>query len=110
MNEKVEGLSFGELISNEKEPQEKITFTDINLLSHISVAITVKLGTTDIGLNKLFSLSSGDILSLNESLDSELVVEIDNKPFARGYLVAVDDNYGVEITQINAEFQLPEQE
>lgn len=73
---------------------------DLSLIRDVSVNITAKLGTASLTVEKLFSLKAGDIVELEQHLDEMIVFYMDDKPIARGNLVVVEDNYGVEIVEI----------
>lgn len=73
---------------------------DMSLFGHVNVEVTAKIGHADISIEKLLAFKAGDVLTLVEKLDSPLILYIDNKPVAMGNLVAVDDNFGVQIIEI----------
>lgn len=75
---------------------------DIDLIRHVQVSLTATIGSADISIDKLFSLRDGDVVTLRERVSEPVTLCIDNRPVARGLLVAVDDNLGVEITEIIA--------
>lgn len=73
---------------------------DIDLIRHVQVSLTATIGTADISIEKLYSLRDGDVITLRELVNEPVTLCIENRPVARGLLVAVDDNLGVEITEI----------
>lgn len=75
---------------------------DIDLIRHVQVSLTATIGTADISIEKLFSLRDGDVITLRELVSEPVTLCIDSRPVARGLLVAVDDNLGVEVTEILA--------
>lgn len=75
---------------------------DLDLIRHVQVSLTATIGTADISIEKLFSLRDGDVVTLRELVNEPVTLCIDNRPVARGLLVAVDDNLGVEISEIIA--------
>lgn len=100
MKEKIESIEFDEASNIKTKDSVPLGPIDIDLVSHVDVDLTAIIGSAKISIKKLFSLKSGDTIRLNESLNSDIILEIDNKPVAKGKLVAVEDCFGVEITEI----------
>jgi flagellar motor switch protein FliN/FliY len=74
----------------------------LDLIEHVNVRVTVCLGETEIPIAKLFALTSGDVLSLDREADAPVDVRVNERLVARGVLVAVGDQFGVRITEIEA--------
>lgn len=73
---------------------------DLSLFGHVNVEVTAKIGHAEISIEKLLAFKSGDVLTLVEKVDAPLTLYINDKPVAVGNLVAVEDNFGVQITEI----------
>lgn len=73
---------------------------DVAMIGHVEVSLAAQVGTITTSIDKLFALKSGDVLSMNELLDSPLTLMLNGRPVARGELVAVDDNFGVRILEL----------
>ena len=74
----------------------------LDLIEHVQVRVTVSLGETEIPIAKLFSLASGDVLALDREADAPVDIRVNERVVARGVLVAVGDQFGVRITEIEA--------
>jgi flagellar motor switch protein FliN/FliY len=74
----------------------------LDLVEHVKVRVTVSLGETEIPISKLFSLGSGDVVALDREADAPVDVRVNDRLVARGVLVAVGDQFGVRITEIEA--------
>jgi flagellar motor switch protein FliN len=74
----------------------------LDLIEHVKVRVTVSLGETEIPIAKLFSLASGDVVALDREADAPVDVRVNDRLVARGVLVAVGDQFGVRITEIEA--------
>jgi flagellar motor switch protein FliN/FliY len=72
---------------------------DMNLVGHVPVALTVLVGTVSMSIEELFALKQGQVLPMNESLDAPVTLQLNGKAVARGELVAVDDCFGIRITE-----------
>ncbi|MGN6151016.1 MAG: FliM/FliN family flagellar motor switch protein [Lysobacteraceae bacterium] len=73
---------------------------DIGLIGHVQVSMTAQVGTVTLSVERLFSLTAGDIVRMNESLEAPLTLMIDGRPVARGELLAVDDHFGIRILEV----------
>lgn len=74
----------------------------LDLIEHVNVRITVSLGETEIPISRLFSLAGGDVLALDREADAPVDIRVNERVVARGVLVAVGDQFGVRITEIEA--------
>ena len=99
MENKVDKITLDNLSSVSKNNSSPLVSRDLNLVGHINVSVTAKIGSANITIDKLFSMKSGEVLTLQESLDSPVLLLVDGKTIARGQLVAVGENFGVEINQ-----------
>jgi flagellar motor switch protein FliN len=70
------------------------------LLKNVKTKISVSVGTCEITVRDLLELKEEAVLSLDKETREPVDVMLDGKLVARGHLVAVDDNFGVRITQI----------
>lgn len=69
-------------------------------LYDINVKFTVELGRTFMFIKDILLLGEGSIVELDKNVGDEVDILINDKLFARGKLVLVDEFYGVQITQI----------
>lgn len=74
----------------------------LDLIEHVKVRVTVSLGETEIPISRLFALAGGDVLPLDREADAPVDVRVNDRLVARGVLVAVGDQFGVRITEIEA--------
>jgi len=72
----------------------------MDLVEHVSVKLDVLVGQTTLPINRLFALSTGDILALDTLVDAPIEILLNGKLIARGELIAVGDQFGVQITDI----------
>ena len=73
---------------------------NLALHGHVTVRLSVVLGSAEMNVEKLFTISKGETIALGADLDAPVTLQLDNKPIARGQLVAVDDCFGLKITEI----------
>jgi flagellar motor switch protein FliN/FliY len=74
---------------------------DMTLVGHVPVSLTVLVGTVSLSIEELFALRAGQVLTMNESLDAPVTLQLNGKPVARGELVAVEDHIGIRITELS---------
>lgn len=75
----------------------------LELVGHIPIRLSVALGTAEVTIDRLFSLSANDVVELDSAIDAPVDVRLNGKVIARGTLVAVGDNFGVRITELSLE-------
>lgn len=75
----------------------------LDLVAEVKVKLTVGLGAAEITIGRLFSLGPNDVIALDREVDAPVDIRLNDKVIARGSLVAVGDNFGVRITEIQRE-------
>ena len=74
---------------------------DMGLVGHVPVSLSALVGSVSLTIEQLFSLKKGEVLTMAESVDSPITLLLNGKAVARGELVAVEDNFGVRITELS---------
>lgn len=100
MNQDISAIDLEELTASTEGHSVSLSPLNLDLVGHLSVAVEVCVGTANITLDKLFSLRSGETLELKEELNSPVTVMVDGKAVAYGHLVAVNDHFGVQISEV----------
>lgn len=72
------------------------------LLSKVDVDLTVVFGSARMPLDKLLSLSAGDVVELEQTVDQPVSLEYDGAIIARGVLVAADGKLGVKVLGVQS--------
>jgi flagellar motor switch protein FliN/FliY len=72
------------------------------IFKDVAVTLQAKLGETSLTVSELLALRTGDILKLDLQLDSPVELRLNQSTVALGEIVAVDDHFGVRITEIAA--------
>ncbi len=73
---------------------------NLALLRHVNVDLEVRVGRAVLSAAELFSLSAGEVITLQESVDQPLELVLEDQVVARGTLVASGDQLGVRITEV----------
>jgi flagellar motor switch protein FliN/FliY len=80
---------------------------DLGDLMHVALEVTAELGRCTMRLREVLELGTGAIVSLERSAGSPVDLLVNDELIARGDLVAVDDRYGVRITEVLAPSRHP---
>jgi flagellar motor switch protein FliN/FliY len=72
----------------------------VTLLNGVSVRLSVVVGEAVTTLGELMALREASVLKVDRPVDAAVDVLVNGKVVARGQLVAVDDNFGVRITEV----------
>jgi flagellar motor switch protein FliN/FliY len=100
--------------SNSKSPQiielpelqasqgngESILNGNLDVIQNVKVNLSVRIGDTTISVGELMHMKEDHVLKLDSLIDTPIDVLLEGKVVARGQLVAVDDNFGVRITEL----------
>ena len=81
-------------------PQGENGENDIDFILDIPLEISVVLGQTSMLISDLLKLGQGSIVELAKLAGETLEVLANQKLIARGEVVAVDEKYGIRITEI----------
>jgi len=71
-----------------------------NPLHQVKTKLTVRVGTVELTVGELMSAQEQQVLRLDQTLDSPVEILLEGQVIARGELVAVDEHFGVRITQL----------
>lgn len=75
-------------------------FDRINLIKDIPVEISVVLGRASLPLRQVFSLSPGEILSLDSYIGEPVELLANDRLVAKGEVVLVNGKFGIKVTNI----------
>ena len=87
--------SFGE------EPvQESKDLGEIEMLMDLRLPITIELGRTSMFIKDVLKLAPGSIIELDKLSGDPVDIYVNEKKFAEGEVVVIDENFGVRITEL----------
>lgn len=72
----------------------------LDFFEDVPLGITVEFGRAEITIRKLLQLNVGSVLELDGHQGDSLTVRIHGNPCAKGEVVAVNDHYGIRITEV----------
>lgn len=74
---------------------------DSVVLSGVNVELKAKLGTVSLSIADLMALRSGSVVKLDAQISDPIELRLNGQVVARGEIVAVDQNFGVRITELS---------
>ncbi|MBM3329502.1 MAG: flagellar motor switch protein FliN [Calditrichaeota bacterium] len=73
---------------------------DISTLLDISLPISIELGRTRMLIRDVLDLGPGSVIELDKMTGEPVDLFVNDKKFARGEVVVVEENFGVRITEL----------
>lgn len=100
MSSNIENLELPELANTATESTSPLVQRELSLVGHVTVTLNAEIGTAELTIDQLFALKAGEVVKLLQQVNEPVTLRLNGKAIARGELVAVDDNFGVQITEI----------
>jgi flagellar motor switch protein FliN len=73
---------------------------NLDLLMNVSVQVTAELGSCKMTVKDILKLGAGSIVELDRLASGPVDLLVNDKLVARGEVVAIDDNFGVRVTEL----------
>jgi flagellar motor switch protein FliN/FliY len=73
---------------------------NLDILMNVSLTITAELGTCKMLVEDILKLGTGSIVELDRLAGGPVDLLVNDRLVARGEVVAVDENFGVRITEL----------
>ncbi len=80
---------------------------DLDVLGGVNVRVSVEAGACTMPIAQLLKLGTGSLVALDRAAGSPVDLLVNGKLIARGEIVAIDDNYGLRITELAARSATP---
>ena len=80
-----------------------VTPQTLDVVKDVQLRLTAVLGQVSLTVAELFALTENSILPLDALADEPVDLVLDNRVVARGALVIVEDNFGIQITEVITE-------
>lgn len=72
----------------------------LDAIDHVRVKLVVQVGEANISVGELRDMKEEHTIKLESLADAPVDVLLEGRIVARGQLVAIDDNFGVRITEL----------
>lgn len=82
------------------DPDKIADRANLDVLMHVPLAITAELGKCKMNVSDVLKLGTGSIIELDRLAGGPVDLLVNNKLIARGEVVAVDENFGVRVTEL----------
>jgi flagellar motor switch protein FliN len=79
---------------------QSILSGNLDVIKNVKVKLAVRVGEAVISVSELMAMKEEHVLKLDATLDQPVDILLEGNVVARGQLVAVDDNFGVRITEL----------
>ena len=79
---------------------------NISLLLDVKLPVKVRIGTKEMLLRDVLTMDIGSVVELNQLANEPLDVMVDNNVIAKGEVIIIDGNFGVQITDIGTRAEL----
>jgi len=73
---------------------------NLDLLLNVSLQVTAELGKAKMNVRDILKLGTGSVVELDRLAGGPVDLLVNNKLVARGEVVAIDENFGVRITEL----------
>lgn len=81
-------------------PSQSNSSRNLEFILDVPLEITVELGRTRMAINELLKLGQGSVIELEKSAGDTLEVLANQRLIARGEVVAINEKYGIRLTEI----------
>ncbi|MDO9215785.1 MAG: FliM/FliN family flagellar motor C-terminal domain-containing protein, partial [Lacisediminimonas sp.] len=78
----------------------------LGLVGNVRVRVRAVIGEAELSIAELFALKQGASLKLDVAANAPIDLYLEDRLIARGALVVVDDNFGLQITQIEVDHEI----
>ena len=78
---------------------------NINLLMDLELQVSIELGRTKLFVKNILELGQGSVIELNKLSGDPVDIFVNERKFAEGEVVVVDENFGVRITDLISPFE-----
>jgi flagellar motor switch protein FliN/FliY len=72
----------------------------IDLILDVTLPVAVELGRARMQIQDILKLAPGSVIALDKSAGDPVELLINDRPFAKGEVVIIDENFGVRLTSI----------
>ena len=73
---------------------------DLSLVLDVPVELSVEIGRTTMTIRETLELGPGSIVTLDRATGEPVDLLVNGRPIARGEVVAIDEEFGLRITEV----------
>jgi len=72
----------------------------LEAIQRVKIKLSVRVGEADVSVGDLLNMKEEHVIRLDSLADAPVDILLEGQVVARGQLVAVEDNFGVRITEL----------
>lgn len=72
----------------------------MDLLLHVPLHVSVVVGSCTMSIGEILKLGSGSVVELDRDVTQPVELFVNDRPIARGEIVAVGEAFGLRITEL----------
>lgn len=100
-NKTVRAIDLAAIEANPQQTEHAVPLMkDLHPLHQISTQVQVRVGEADVTVGELINAKEGQVLKLNRQIDEAVDLLIEGRVVARGYLVALDGQFAIRISEL----------
>jgi flagellar motor switch protein FliN/FliY len=84
------------------------TGKNLDVLLNVPLQVTAELGKCRMNVKDILKLGTGSVVELDRLAGGPVDLLVNNKLVARGEVVAIDENFGVRVTELIDKPERPE--
>lgn len=88
------------MIAEQKKSALVADQQNLDLLMNVPLQVTAELGKCKMAVSEILKLGTGSIVELDRLAGGPVDLLVNNKLVARGEVVAIDENFGVRVTEL----------
>ncbi len=75
---------------------------NLGVVSHVTLPLSVELGRCSMRLHEILKIGAGSLIKLDRAAGAPVDLLINDTVVGRGEIVALDDRYGICVTELVA--------
>ena len=81
-------------------PEGAVSSNNIARLLDVSLSVAIELGSKEFPISSILEWTEGSLLELDKVSGDAVDVLVNQKPFAKGEVITIAENFGVRITEV----------
>jgi flagellar motor switch protein FliN len=86
---------------------QTVAADDLSLVLDVPVELAVEIGRTTMTIRETMNLAPGSVVILDRMAGEPVDLLVNGKPIARGEVVAIDEEFGLRITEVTSPGRRP---
>ena len=83
-----------------KDPEDKAKVGAPNRIAEVDMDVSIEIGRKRVPIETLLEWREGSLLELDKISGDAVDVRVNGEPFAKGEVVAINENFGVRLLDL----------